>query len=120
MKKGFTLIELLAVIVILSLVALIVGTGVTNIIKKSKKDLSDIEENSAQRKLIIDAAKIWATNELAKNNNTIPDEGCINLEISTLKNAKLINFDTTDYYVKVCSTLNEDDNQILTYELTNH
>ena len=100
MKKGFTLVELLAVIAILSLIALVVGIGVTKIVKKSKSDLSE-----TQKQLVLDAAEIWATQELVKSQSQIPNTGCINVDISTLRSAKLINFSSTDYHVSICSEI---------------
>ena len=45
MKKGFTLIELLAVIIILSLLATVTLYATGNIIKDSKKNLSETQKN---------------------------------------------------------------------------
>ena len=44
-KKGFTLVELLAVIIILSLLALLASTSVSKIVKDSKSDLYDTQIN---------------------------------------------------------------------------
>ena len=52
-KNGFTLIELLAVIAILGLLVTIAGFSVTSILKKSKKDVNDIQASK-----MIDAAKL--------------------------------------------------------------
>ena len=47
-KRGFTLIEMIAVIVLLSLMAIIVETNITKIVKRSKSVLS-----ATQEKLVI-------------------------------------------------------------------
>ena len=60
-KKGFTLVELLAVIVILSLLALLTGTAITKMVKDSKEELSD-----AQKNLIKAAAETWGAENLDK------------------------------------------------------
>ena len=52
-KNGFTLIELLAVIAILGLLVTIAGFSVTSILKKSKKDVNDVQASR-----MVDAAKL--------------------------------------------------------------
>ena len=44
-KKGFTLIELLAVVLLLSILALLTSVSVTKILTDSKSDLSDVQIN---------------------------------------------------------------------------
>ena len=43
MKRGFTLIELLAVITILSIIILIASVSLSNVLKYSKEDLSNLK-----------------------------------------------------------------------------
>ena len=59
-NKGFTLIELLAVIVIISVIALITTPIVFNIVSKVDNELS-----TEQEKIIIDAAKMWGVKNLS-------------------------------------------------------
>ena len=102
MKKGFTLIELLAVIVVLSLLTVIIGTGVARSAKKSKNELS-----STQEKIILDAAEIYMSDHL----DLLGDDGCYYLQIDELVNSGLFSnlsdlnsaFDSGDYYIMVCN-----------------
>jgi len=76
-KKGFTLVELLAVIIILSLLALLTSTAVTKLVKDAKDDLS-----AAQTQLIKEAADTW----IADNLNKLPSSGsCGYLTLEDLK-----------------------------------
>ncbi len=59
--RAFTLIELLAVIIILSLLALLVSTSVTKMLKDSKEDMSSI-----QVELIKSAAEMWGSANIDK------------------------------------------------------
>lgn len=87
-RRGFTLVELLAVIVILSLLALITGTAITNMVKSSKEDLSDI-----QYELIESAAKAWGSDNLSY----LPASGeCIVLKVKNLKDYGLLESDLKD------------------------
>lgn len=80
--KGFTLIELLAVIIIISLLALLTGTAVTKLVKDSKKDLSGV-----QIELIKSASETWGSDNL----DLLPEEGsCAYLTLRNLKNSGLI------------------------------
>ena len=119
MKKGFTLVELLAVIVILSLLALIVGVGVTKITKKAKKDLTQ-----AQELAILDAAEVWT----ASNIEDIPSQGCVAVSINELVEAgaigelKMDSFDDIDKdltVVKICASKSLDDTILYNYKLEN-
>jgi len=60
-KTGFTLIELLAVIVILSIIAVIVVPNIAQMIKNSQE--SSYQE---QKSAIISAAKRWSTDNALK------------------------------------------------------
>lgn len=81
-KKGFTLIELLAVIIILSMLALLASTSVTKVVRNSKSDLYN-----AQLESIKSAAKAWG----ADNLNKLPSNGeCGYLTLKDLKEYGLI------------------------------
>ena len=87
-KKGFTLVELLAVIIILSLLALLASTSVSKIVKDSKSDLYD-----TQIKLIQSAAEAWG----ADNLYDLPDAGtCKYLTLQDLKQYGLIDPEIKD------------------------
>ena len=105
MKKGFTLVELLAVIVILSLITLIAGVGITRITKRAKSDLSD-----AEKLAIIHAAEAWS----AENIDLLPtsDNSCIQVALNDLKTSKLLNDISKNVYdknafVKICYSSKE-------------
>ena len=77
MNKGFTLVELLAVIIILSLISLITGVAVTNVLRNTKEDLSD-----TQLGLIKSAAESWSIDNL----NRLPNiNSCSYLTLYDLK-----------------------------------
>lgn len=81
-KKGFTLVELLAVIIILSALALLASTSVTNVVRNSKSDLYNSQIN-----LIKSAAEAWG----ADNINKLPSEGtCKYLTLSNLQGYGLV------------------------------
>lgn len=61
MKKGFTLIELIAVIVVLSVVAIIVFPNISEVIISSKKTLHDVQISDIEA-----SAKKWATDNIDK------------------------------------------------------
>jgi len=76
-EKGFTLVELLAVVIILSLLALITSTAITKVVKDAKDDLSE-----TQIQLIKSAADTW----MADNLNKLPSSGsCGYLTLEDLK-----------------------------------
>ena len=76
-NKGFTLVELLAAIIILSLLALLASTSVTNVVKNSKSDLYN-----SQMTLIKSAAELWG----ADNLSMLPNAGeCKYLTLGDLK-----------------------------------
>lgn len=87
-NKGFTLVELLAVIIILSLLALLASTSVSKIVKDSKTDLYD-----TQIKLIQSAAEAWG----ADNLYDLPEAGtCKYLTLFDLKQYGLIDPEVKD------------------------
>lgn len=87
-NKGFTLVELLTVIIILSLLALLVGTSVTKLVRESKRELSDV-----QIKLIKSAAQAWSADNLDK----LPDnDECIYITLQNLKDYGLISSNVID------------------------
>ena len=75
MKKGFTLIELLGVITLIAIIALIAIPAVSNVIEKSKSNIS-----KSQKTLIIKAAKSYAAEDpfhvpSCVNVSTLQDQG---------------------------------------------
>lgn len=87
-NKGFTLVELLAVIIILSLLAILASTSVSKIVKDSKNDLYDTQIN-----LIKSAAEAWG----ADNLYDLPDDGtCKYLTLRDLKQYGLIDSQIKD------------------------
>ena len=92
-KQGFTLVELLAVIVILSLIALITVPAITGIIKSGKETLSE-----AQMRNIELGARNWATDPENLSSLTDGEEcvtlpelqagGYVDMEIKNPKNGK--------------------------------
>ena len=87
-KKGFTLVELLAVIVILSLLALLTGTAITKMVKDSKEELS-----STQMSLIKSAAETWG----AENLDKLPSAGeCKFITLADLQSYGLIDSNVID------------------------
>ena len=92
-RKGFTLVELLAVIIILSLLALITGTAVTKMVKDSKDDLSDV-----QNKLLISAAKTFASEDMSM----LPENGeCSKITLRALKSEGYIDSKIVDPQTKL-------------------
>ena len=82
-KKGFTLIELMAVIVILSVIALITTPIVINVISNVRNELSN-----EQKQIIENAARMWGVKNLSvdDNNNPIKNSEVINsITINNLK-----------------------------------
>lgn len=74
-KKGFTLIELMAVIVILSVIALITTPIVINVISNVRNELSN-----EQKQIIENAARMWGVKNLSVDDNNQP-----------IKNSEVIN-----------------------------
>ena len=120
-KRGFTLVELLAVIIILSLLALLTSTAVTKLVKDAKNDL-----NSTQIELIKSAAQTLGSENLAG----LPSPGeCSYLTVGNLKDYGLIdshikNLNTNqeisnDLKIKIETKINENSGTIITeYEVT--
>ena len=118
-RRGFTLIELLAVIIILSLLALLTSTAITNIVRDSKQELSD-----TQISLIETAARLWGADNLDK----LPDAGeCGYLTVEDLKEFGLIDSNLIDpktnenisdnLYIKITSTLSSYGVPVISYEV---
>lgn len=118
-KKGFTLVELLAVIVILTLLALITTTSVTKIVSDSKTELSN-----TQIELIKSAAKIWGTENIKR----LPGPGeCAYITLGDLKkygimdssvNNPLNNQEISDaLIIKISNALSEYGKEIISYEV---
>ena len=92
-RKGFTLVELLAVIVILSIIALIAVPGVFNAIEASRQ-----KANVVQEKIIINAAKSYVA-ELTTPFTKLDDEGNAIIHyvpVSTLMNENYIEGDDVE------------------------
>ena len=118
-KKGFTLVELLAAIIILSLLALLAGTSVTNVVKNSKNELYD-----SQLALIKSAAELWG----ADNLSLLPNAGeCKYLTLGDLKkygtlDSNIINPKTNeefsdDMIIKISSKETEYGSLDINYEI---
>lgn len=118
-NKAFTLVELLAVIVILSLLALITSTAITNIVSDSKKELSD-----TQMALIKTAAKTWGSDNVP----SLPQVGsCSYLTLQDLKDYGLLDENindpkaneeiSNDLKIKITATSTTDGNKIIDYEV---
>ena len=111
-RKGFTLTELLGVIVILSLLTLISGVAITNIVKDSKKELTD-----TQKEAILYAAQLWAENNLE---SLTQDGYCTTKSIDDLKNAGYLGdtLDVGDVRVKITVESNSSqESPIINYSL---
>jgi len=92
MRKGFTLIEMLAVLVILSVIALITIPIVSNQMNEAKQNLYDKQVNT-----MIEATKNWSADNLDKmqeNQNVyvtlgeLQDDGYLNKNIENPKTKK--------------------------------
>ncbi len=118
-KNGFTLVELLAVIIILSLLALLASTAIVKLLGESKNDLYE-----TQILAIEEAAKIWA----ADNLNKLPDiEECKYLTLEDLKEAGTLDSNvidartleelSDDMIIKITGIKGQRGNLILNYEV---
>ena len=119
-KRGFTLVELLAVIIILSLLALLTSTAVTKLVKDAKGDL-----NTTQIELIKSAAQTWG----ADNLTGLPSDGeCSYLTLKNLKDYGLIDSNlkdpntnekiSDDLKIKISTTKNQNSGKLITtYEV---
>ena len=119
-KRGFTLVELLAVIIILSLLALLTSTAVTKLVKDSKGDL-----NMTQVELIKSAAQTWG----ADNLTGLPAAGeCSYLTLANLKDYGLLDSNlkdpntnekiSDDLKIKILTTKNQNSGKLITtYEV---
>ena len=104
MKRGFTLVEMIGVVVILSMLMLISGVAITNMVKKSKAELSQAQLDSLKM-----AAQLW----VEENLDEIDVPGCTIFSLEELENKKIINEvdrknnpNIDDYIVKVCVSSN--------------
>lgn len=79
-RKGFTLIELLAVILILTSVSLVAVASISSSLQRREKT-----ECSEQKELVINAAKIYFS-----NNNCTGNNYCV-VSVKLLKDDKYIN-----------------------------
>ena len=102
-NKGFTLIELLAVIVILSILALIIGISITKSIKDSKEQTYQTQINS-----IKSSAEMWVADNIGNINagciyitlKRLQDDGYADLNIKNPKNNNE-SFSPTTTYIKI-------------------
>ena len=118
MKKGFTLVELLAVIVILSLLIIITGLGVSKLLKSTKNELNDVE-----RAAIISAAEIWS----ADNLDEIEKYDCTYIQVQDLIGQGILSGELKSFnknselkyvYVKICGEVHNGGNLgELSYEI---
>lgn len=82
MKKGFTLVELLATITILGIIALLLVPTVTETLSSFRQDSSE-----SQKKTIVSAAKLWASDHRIDLPSTEGDSVCV--KVSELKQGYL-------------------------------
>lgn len=82
MKKGFTLVELLATITILGIIALLLVPTVTETLASFRQDSSE-----SQKKTIVSAAKLWASDHRIDLPSTEGDSVCV--KVSQLKQGYL-------------------------------
>lgn len=99
-NKGFTLIELLAVVVILSIIAVLIFPTFNNIIRSSKDEINKTNTNE-----VLNAAYNWSL----ENNSSLPtaNNASINVTIETLKKSgylkkDAINIDTLEAFSDSC------------------
>lgn len=118
-KKGFTLVELLAVIIIISLLALLTSTSITKMLKDAKGDLSNIQIASIKA-----SAESWGVDNLDK----LPGDGeCKYLTLKNLKDYGILDSNIIDpknnesisneLKIKISSTTNSFGNLITDYEV---
>ena len=88
-KKGFTLVELLAILVILSMIAIIVYPNITHSIKEAKEELS-----STQIASIKDAAQLYVNDNVGNDDFFASDREEVTLK--TLVDYGYINGSTYD------------------------
>ena len=119
-KNGFTLVELLAVIIILSLLALLASTSVTKIVTNSKNELYN-----AQISLIEEAAKSWGTdnlNKLSSENGECKYISLRKLKEYGLLDESIVNPKTNkefsdDIKIKISSNTSVYDSLVIDYEV---
>lgn len=92
-EKGLTLVELLAVIIILSLIALIVTPNIARSIKEYRERLYEVQLSE-----IKESAKNWLADQINNGNkSSIPTEGnSVNVSVSTLQNGGYVDPELKD------------------------
>ncbi len=92
-QKGLTLVELLAVIIILSLVALIVTPNIARSVKEYRERLYEVQLND-----IKESAKNWLADQIDQGNtDNIPAEGKkVTVTVLTLQNGGYVEPDLKD------------------------
>jgi len=118
-NNGFTLVELLAVIIILSLLALIASTAVTKLVADTKSDLS-----GTQITLIKSAAESWGADNLSllPNANECKYLTLGDLKESGLMDQKIVDPKTNEEMsdelkIKITGTLNKFNKLVINYEV---
>ena len=118
-KRGFTLVELLAVIIIISLLALLTSTSITKMLKDAKNDLSGIQIASIKA-----AAESWGADNLDK----LPESGeCKYITLEFLKAYGVLDSNvidpknnetmSNDLKIKISATTNSFGRLITDYEV---
>lgn len=115
MKKAFTLIEVTAVVVLLSIIAVLVIPKVSTSIGRNKEKIYNSNVNT-----IVSAAEVYLYNHVNIVDEGISDDGYFDVSLLTLIEEELVPnkienpyggyFDTSDY-VRI-----EKDDNIYTYE----
>lgn len=113
-KKAFTLIELLAVIIILSVIAVIVTPNITKLMNDSKKS-----KYIADAKIIVSRANYMS--KLEKYNLRFEEDGKIFLKDLDHNNIDTdpfgYDYDTNDSYVQIQTSVNSDNLPVKTLKV---
>lgn len=107
-KKGFTLVELICVIVILGLLITIAVLAISNMVEKSKKSSTLMQE-----RIINKACESYIQENRDKAPKVIGES--VNISLKELKNAKYLNDDIYDANKDSCMK----DSFVLVYKRTN-